>query len=41
MAQLLDTTIDGNLDVEGTVSASDLQIEDSELESLIVQLNSI
>lgn len=41
MAQLIDTTVNGTLDVEGNISTTNLQIEDSELESLVTQLNSI
>lgn len=41
MAQLIDTTITGSLDVEGTIDASVIQIEDSELETLVTQLDAI
>jgi hypothetical protein len=41
MASLIDTTISGNLDVDGNVSANTIQINDSELETLVAQLDAI
>ena len=41
MAQLIDTIITGSLDVEGTVDVDVIQIEDSELETLVAQLDAI
>jgi hypothetical protein len=42
MAQLIDSTVKGNLDVEGeTTITGDILVEDSELATLITQIDAI
>lgn len=41
MAILIDTTINGDLSIEGNCSAIDINLTDSELETLLATLNSL